>query len=474
MIHKLKLHLKKAFFILLLVFSLTCFSACTTKDQSIENVVAIGYLGNDIYLLSNDNNSLLLEGYDLIEESIDEYMYIRKNGLYGYINIKGKEIIKPSFTKAFSMNENKAVVIKDGLYHIIDLSGNIIYTLPNNVTSTSYFSENRLVVERDGMYGYLIYDEESSTFILPGEFPYSRALPFSEGYGVVATEQTVDEKTSVKYNFLSKEGHLLFETYCFDEAESFHEGLAKVATFTKSVRVESVGTGNEVKPPRYYDMNVYSYIDKEGNYLIDSSTGNKLECLYGTNICDGVITTAIFKYYLNDSIVDNLFRDYTFYTKDGDIIYDDCFTYTSHENINIFWPTNTVELGNNHIFGVGKQSVSWNIVLANKDSLEFKNINYKIDSNEKWIKDLADLYYTSTAFIESNVKYPYHMSDFKKPVFANNTLPLTVVQVSFNDNGKYGILQLNYDESILESETNIAKAYFVSYIVPPIYDRIVL
>lgn len=478
MIHKNKLFTNKAIIILLLVVSLLTLVSCNTNKKEINNVVGIGYIGSDIYLLSNDNNSLLLEGYDLIEENIDEFMYVRKNGLFGYINIKGKEIIKPSFDRAFSMKEGKAVIIKDGSYHIINTSGKILYTLPANVTSTSYFSNNRLVVERDGKYGYLIYDENNNTFILPGEFPYTKALPFSEGYGVVAICEQSEEKdlpeNKVKYNYLGLNGNLLFESYIFDDATSFKEGLAKVGVYTSRVRVESVGTGNQEKPAKYYDMNVYSYIDYEGSYLIDASTGKKLECLYGTNICDGVITTAIFKYYINDSIVDNLFRDYKFYTRDGEVIYDECFTYTSHENINIFWPTNTVELGNNHIFGVGKQSVSWNVVLAIKGELDFKTINFKIDPTEAWVEELAHTYYTSTSFIESNVKYPYHLSDFKVPEFSENKLPLTVAQVSFNDNGKYGLLQLNYDESILESETNIAKAYSISYIIPPIYDRIVL
>ena len=70
-----------------------------------------------------------------------------------------------------------------------------------------------------------------------------------------------------------------------------------------------------------------------------------------------------------------------------------------------------------HIFGVGKQSVSWNVVLAIKGELDFKTINFKIDPTEAWVEELAHTYYTSTSFIESNVKYPYHLSDFKVPEF---------------------------------------------------------
>lgn len=471
----------KRFVILSLALLLTgILTSCKEERKQIDNVIAIGYLNDDIYLLSSDNNSLLLEGYDLIQESIDEYMYFRQDGLYGYINIKGKEVISATYEKAYLMKENKAVVVQDGKHLIIDNNGKILYTLPNNVTSTSYFSENFLRIESDGKYGFLKYDEETNTFILPGEFPYDFALPFKEGYAVVGVEkhETPVEgsisTTKIKYNYLRKDFILLFEDYIYDEAESFSNGLAKVGIFTEDVKVESVGTGNQYKPPKYYDMNVYYYIDLSGKYLIDQSTEKPLECHYGSTYENGVLSTAILKYYINDAIIDNLFKDYTFYQGDGKRIYESCFAQTPHENVNIFWPTNLMPLGPNHVFAVGKQSISWTINLAIDTDVDFTVLPIEIDSTKEWVSELAGEYYKPTSYIEATAKYPYHLSDIYIPKFSTDTRPIMIAQVSFQENGKYGILQFNYDYESEDNVTDIASLYSVYYIIAPIYDRIVL
>lgn len=472
--------LKKLVILGLALLSIGVLTSCEEEREQIDNVVAIGYLNNDIYLLSSDNNSLLLEGYDLIQENIDEYMYFRQDGLFGYIDIRGKEVIQAKYERAYPMKENKAVVVSEGKHQIINNKGDVLYTLPNNVISTSYFSENFLRVELDGKYGFLQFKEETNEFILPGEFVYDYALPFSEGYAVVGIETHTSQvegaatNTSVKYNYLRNDFILLFENFDLDDAESFSNGLAKVGKYTKDVKVESVGTGNQYKPPKYYDMNVYYYINTSGKYLIDKSTNMPLECHYGSSSANGVITTAKFKYYINDSIIDNLFKDYTFYKDDGTVIYNSNWAQTPHENINIFWPTNLMPLGPNHIFGVGKQSISWTIYVGIESEVDFSALSITIDQNQEWVKQLAGEYYKPTSYIEATAKYPYHLSDIIIPSHSNDQRPLMVAQVSFQENGKYGLLQFNYDKESEEQTTDIMSLYSVYYIVPPIYDRIVL
>lgn len=477
---KLNFNLKRLFILSLALLSICILTSCEEERAQIDNVVAIGYLNGDIYLLSSENNSLLLEGYDLIQESVDEYMYFREDNLYGYINIRGKEVIEAKYERAYPMKENKAVVVSDGKHHIIDNNGKVLFTLPTNIVSTSYFSDNYLRVELDGKYGFLKYDESTNEFILPSEFVYDYALPFSEGYAVVGieTHETPVEgsvsTTTVKYNYLRNDFILLFENFDLDEAESFNNGFAKVGKFTKDVKVESVGTGNQYKPPKYYDMNVYYYIDLSGKYLIDKTTNLPLECHYGSNVDNGVISTAKFKYYINDSIIDNLFKDYTFYKDDGSIIYNSNWAQTPHENINIFWPTNLMPLGYNHIFGVGKQSISWTIYVGIENEVDFSALSITIDQTADWVKELAGEYYKPTSYIEATAKYPYHLSDIVIPKHSTDQRPLMVAQVSFQENGKYGLLQFNYDKESEEQTTDIMNLYSVYYIVPPIFDRIVL
>lgn len=476
----LHFRLKRFVILSLALLSICVLTSCNEEEKQIDNVIAIGYLNKDIYLLNSDNSSLLLEGYDLIQETIDEYMYFREDNLFGYINIRGKEVIEATYERAYLMKENKAVVVKDGKHLIINNEGKVLYTLPNNVTSTSYFSEGFLRVELNGKYGFLKYDEENDTFILPGEFAYDFALPFSNGYAVVGieTHETPVEGsvsiTKIKYNYLRNDFILLFEDFNLDEAESFKNGLAKVGMFKEDVKVESVGTGNQYKPPKYYDMNVYNYIDLSGKYIIDEDTNKPLECHYGSSFENGIISTAIFKYYINDAIIDNLFKVYTFYKADGTKIYESCFEQTPHENINIFWPTNLMPLGPNHVFGVGKQSISWTINLAIDEEIDFTPLTIKVDPTSSWVSELAGEYYKPNSYIESTAKYPYHLSDIYIPKFSTDTRPLMIAQISFQENGKYGLLQFNYDHEHEDNVTDIVSLYSVYYIIPPIYDRIVL
>lgn len=480
MIKTQKTFTKKLLICCLLLLSLITLSSCKEEEKTLNDVIAIGYIGNDIYLINSHNDSLLLEGFDLIQENIDEFMYFRKDGKYGYIDITGKEIIAPTYDKAYAIKEKKAVVVKDEIHYIIDSTGKELYKLPTNVTSNSYFSCNRLVVEKDGKFAYLIYNEDTGTFTLPGEFTYDYALPFSEGYAVVGQETIVETEAgapgevSVKYNYLGLDNILLFEEYLYDEATPFSSGIAKVGLFKKDVKVEAIGTtGNANTYPRYYDLMVYNFIYPTGKFVIDQETLLPLEVHYGEVASDGIINTALMKHYVNDTIEVNLFKKYTFYTPNGEKAYDSCFQYTSTSSINVFWPTNLVELGGNHIFACGKQSISWSFQVAIENELQFMPLYITIN-NETWIEELAHEYYTNTLYIENVLRYPYHIGNIKRPEYSQDTRPIVVAQVNFNDNGKYGIMQFDYDSTKYEQTYSYEGAYSVYYLIAPIYDRIVI
>lgn len=469
--------------IVILCLSLFTITSCKEERPTINNVIAIGYIGDDIYLINSDNDSLLLEGYDLIQETIDDYMYFRKDGKYGFIDIMGKEIIEAKYDNAYAMKENKAVVVIDGIHHIIDNLGNIIFTLPANVTSSSYFSQNRLVITKDNKYDFLTYNEVNSSFTLPSEFKYDYALPYSEGYSVVGLESAVitepgaPTSVSVKYNYLGLNNILLFEEYKFDEAEPFDQGFAKVGIFTKDVQITGHNTTNSQNYTRYFDLVVYKYLKTDGTYFTDKNH-NVLEFHYGSKLSDGIFNTAKLTFLYTDLFEVNLYKKYTFYTLDGFVAYENGFRGAGTSNVNVFWPTNLISLGDCHVFAYGKQSISWNIAIANEEVDGFKSIYPTIDVKADWVSDLATTYHTTNMYIANVLRYPYHISDLKIPEYSNDKRPILVTQLSFNDNGKYGIIQINYDQAAYEASDknaqNIDIYYSASYIVAPIYDRIVI
>ena len=60
------------------------------------------------------------------------------------------------------------------------------------------------------------------------------------------------------------------------------------------------------------------------------------------------------------------------------------------------------------------------------------------------------------------------------PEYSQDTRPIVVAQVNFNDNGKYGIMQFDYDSTKYEQTYSYEGAYSVYYLIAPIYDRIVI
>lgn len=468
--------LKKHFKIKLTIYSLLLIclftlSSCK-KNNTLDNVIAIGYINEDIYLINKDNKSLCLDNYDLIQENLDTYMYVRKNNLYGYININGQLIIKPSYDKAFAMKESKAVVVKDNKYFIINNKGKTIYTLPEGIISYSYFSNNKLLIEKDGKYSFLTYEEETNSFILPDEFLYDYACAYSDGYAVVGKE-IIDENDNtninIKYNYLNIDNNLLFSEFKFDEADSFKNGFAKVGIFTKNVQVYYSTSSYYYKN---VDLMVYKYIDTTGNYIKDSETKQDLVCHYGTTPSDGIITTAVYKILESSSTVkDGLYKSYSFYLTSGEKILESCFTFSSINNENVFWPTNVIYYGPYYLFASGKQSISWSIYVGIEGESNFKELSINVNESDEWVSSLSDEYNLSKQMIVLLSKTPFHISNISRPQFSNDILPLMIVKVSFKDNAKFGIIQLNYNED--QNNSNLKNNYSAYYLIPPIYDRII-
>lgn len=458
---------------LLIIISL---SSCTKPRGTIENAIAIGFNNNQIYLLNTEGQELLLEGYDYIQEQFDEYMIVRQNNLYGYINSRGEEIIKPCFTLAYPMKENLAVVVKDNVYQIIDSSNNVLYVFPNDISSSSYFSDNRLVVCKNEKYGYLKYTPEKNNFELPETFDFDYALPFSEGFAVVGIETIIENntgpnETSIRYNYLTLKNKLLFDEYLFETASSFHEGLGKVGV-TETVTIAGVNSANkETGHTRTEDIYVYRYVNYKGEYLIDRINRSVLTTHYGTDASDGIITTAIYKYRDSSSVENDYYKSYTFYTISGLTIYDGCFQYTA-KGINVFWPTNVLSLGNRHLFASAVQSVSWNYYLADESFEEFFTIDIDIKVEDLWVSDLATKYSTSPKMIRTILKTPFYMSNLKSIVYNDAKAILSICQVSLGDEGLYGMVMLTYNEQE-DYQDSPTYGYHAKYIILPKYQRIV-
>lgn len=194
------------------------------EESTIVDAIAIATDETGTFLINAKQEKLYIKYDDIISEFSD-IIIVRHQNQYGYINNEGKTLLKPTYQMAYPFSENKAVVVINNQYHIIDVSGTILYTLENGTTSNSYFSEGMLVVEQNGKFGYL-----NDKFELVIECTFDSAAPFFEGQAAVG-KLLLGE---MRYSYIDKKGEYkltgtTLQTFKYYSASYFNNGFAKVS-----------------------------------------------------------------------------------------------------------------------------------------------------------------------------------------------------------------------------------------------------
>lgn len=455
--NKLSNYFKK--FILLSIFlTISIFLMNCKKDKQpfLENTIALGYKDEIPVLINAKNETFSLEKYDSVTNVFGEYLTVKLENKYGFIDNTGKEIIEPVYDKAYLMKENKAVVVINNKYHIINNEGNIIYTFEDNITSSSYFSENFLIIEKitdnKHYYGYLKFDPETSTFsILNNEINFEHCEKFYNGYAIIGS--TKNDK--MKYTFLTPTGEYLLEGTYFDEARYFYNGLACVG------EIKSVVVGNKMS-----EQMVYKYVKTDGSYL--SRNKKVLEYHHATNFSDKYALVGNYYYSYSQEVY---FKKYQIIDFSGGLAFEDPLYYAGAgiENEGSpanFWPTDLINYGTTYIFAVRTNGAygSWN-VKYHKD-MSFLSITTRFkDTDEVWLSELSKILgvtTNSTSLAKNYSSAPYYMEQLKLSQFYSLEIPITCVRVFGSD--KYGIIEVLSDEN--------DHSLYLSYLIPPIYDEL--
>ena len=192
-------------FIIIIVFTIT---SCG-KNESIKNPIAIGYKNGIAYIINDAGDELSLEKYDKVADYFDAYIGVKIDNKWGFIKNTGEEITDIKYDRVCKMSENKAVVVEDSKTLIIDNSGKTLYTFSNGITSYSYFNENKLIIEKDGLLGYLEYNYSTSSFKILVEPTYNYADMFHEGFAAVG----MFKDNKMKYSYLKEDGNLMFSEF---------------------------------------------------------------------------------------------------------------------------------------------------------------------------------------------------------------------------------------------------------------------
>lgn len=222
---------------------------------------------------------------------------VKKNGLWGFVNTKGAEVIKPQFqdAKSFSAELKLAPVKKNGKWGYINTLGQV--KIAYTYEEVGGFSNGLACVKMNGKWGYI---NSLGKEIVPCKYENNYSMQ-KKGYAIVSQNG--------KFGVLSITGKILFNCQ-FDKSFSFNdEGYAVVIKDGKYGVISLDGkecaeckfdnasnisdglvcvkrgdlwgyidlTGNQILPFRFkysanFSNNIVCVDDKNGSHIISKDT----------------------------------------------------------------------------------------------------------------------------------------------------------------------------------------------------------
>ncbi|MDE6300976.1 MAG: WG repeat-containing protein [Muribaculaceae bacterium] len=219
------------------------------------------------------------------------------NGLYGYKDNSGQQVIPPKYEDAWSFSDGLAAVMLNGKWGYIDKKGELV--IPTKYDSPGRFHEGLAIVKINGKRGYI---DNKGVFVIPPK--YDEIESFQEGLAAVKindkwgyydnkgkfvikpiyeltwkfSEGLAAVKINGKWGYIDKKGEFVIQPK-YEETYSFHEGLAMVKINGKRGYIDNKGVF--VIPPKYDEIESFQeglaavkindkwgYYDNKGKFVI--------------------------------------------------------------------------------------------------------------------------------------------------------------------------------------------------------------
>ena len=172
--------------------------------------------------------------YDRAYPFSDGIALVYNNKKYGYINTKAEFVVAPSYDDGEFFSCGVAITRKGNKYYVIDTKGSVIFSIDRNKSEflEDQFSENLIPVIREQnnklMVGYLNIKGEE---VIPFEYQYG--LNFEDGTALVMKDFKV-YKINTKCTLLGeeKESEILIDF--IDDAKEY-------VTFTGNILIQLLG-----------------------------------------------------------------------------------------------------------------------------------------------------------------------------------------------------------------------------------------
>ncbi|MPQ43540.1 WG repeat-containing protein [Clostridium tarantellae] len=194
-------------------------------------------LGNFYGYINNKGNWVIYPEFQYASFFYNNKVAIvKKNDLFGVINLQGQYIVKPIYNELLNYKNNLAIYDLEGKKGIIDICGNKLNKIEYDFIE--YYGENMYVVAREDKNGIMLYgyiDKFGNEIIIP---KYVKASKFINGYALIKDEE--------KYFLINKLGEKI-KNFSYKYIDKFN---GKFMTYSNN------------------DEGPYGYIDIEGNIII--------------------------------------------------------------------------------------------------------------------------------------------------------------------------------------------------------------
>ena len=213
--------------------------------------------------LDQSGNEIVPPQYDEVKDFKESMALVYKRDLWGYIDLKGKEIISPQFNNAFSFNHGLARVEKEKNWNFIRKDGSKLTEM--QFDHAWDFEDGFAPVEKNGKWTFINeFGQEMN------KMAYDEARPVKEGFSAV--------QAGSKWSFVNNQGQLL-DSLRYEKVSDFTAGFAAVTNGGKTGMIDKTGA---IRIPLQYDKiskwNVryaviqekykYGVIDPDGQIVI--------------------------------------------------------------------------------------------------------------------------------------------------------------------------------------------------------------
>jgi hypothetical protein len=230
---------------------------------------------------------------------------VQLGGIWGYIDRRGRVVIKPRYDHAFAFSDGLAAVTEDGKVAFVNDAGRVIIPF-GAVPSIGTFSEGRAAIpfSTDSGFRWGFVDETGRVSIVP---VYDKVSDFSDGFARVQgadgrvgfidkmgtvkiplkylaandfSDGLAEVSTKTGWGFVDRSGHMIIRPR-FAAAKRFSEGLAPVEIGDRWGFIDRHGTiavspqFEEVEPfsegVAAVKSGTWGFINKAGRFTVEPS-----------------------------------------------------------------------------------------------------------------------------------------------------------------------------------------------------------